>query len=428
MKLRRSLAVAVAVAATAPVAFFTSAPALAIGTSSAAQIQDQPTYAELEKAAADAKKAYEEAVIAKEEGQKELEATLAALDSDEHPLKAATIAADKAAEEAADAKAAAEKAVADAQAELETAESDDEKAAAQQALEAAEADLEKAVEAKKKADAEVAEAQTALDDARVAAVRKYSLVQDAPEKALKAKEAADEALAAAKECVREDGLTSLAVGLPSKVVAGTTVDFSLRVTNGTERTLTVDPLVFFHADGESSGEKSRLTVEWSNGSGWETLDGNESQHIARIDTMKPGAHSDVKMRMKVDSEAQAADAFALFAGDASDAYNPCILGPMKRYDFALLPEGSDPGPVDEAKPGPPGKNDDTRPGAEKPGAGSDPSAQGGASEQAAATKGDLATTGSSSAMVPLALTGAATVVLGAGAVLAVRRRKAAADS
>ncbi|MBA4866716.1 LPXTG cell wall anchor domain-containing protein [Streptomyces sp. PSKA54] len=414
---------AVAVAAAAPVVLFSAAPALAVGPS-AAQTQNQPTYAELEKAAADAKKAYEEAVIAKEEGQKELEATLAALDSDEHPLKAATIAADKAAKEAADAVAAAEEAVADAKAKLEAAESDAEKAAAQEALEAAEADLEKAVTAKKEAEAEAKEARTALDDARVEAVRKYSLVQDAPEKALEAKEAAEEALAAAKECVREDGLTSLAVGLPSKVVAGTTVDFTLRVTNGTERTLTVDPLVFFHADGESSSEKSRLKVEWSNGSDWQTLNGNEPEHIAHIDTMKPGGHSDVKMRMKVDSAAQAADAFALFASDAADAYNPCILGPMKRYDFELLPAGSDPGPVDDAEPGQPGKDDDTRPGAAKPGAGTGPSAQGGTSEQATAG-GDLAKTGTSSATMPLALAATATVVLGAGAVLAVRRRRAA---
>ncbi|MDR3081870.1 MAG: LPXTG cell wall anchor domain-containing protein [Streptomyces sp.] len=407
---------------------FTATPALAAGTS-AAQMQNQPTYAELVKAATDAQKAYEEAVIAKEEGQKKVKAALDSLDSDTHPLKAATIAADKAAKEAAGVKKAAEKAVADAEAKLEAAQSDAEKAEAQRVLEAAKVDLAKAVEAEQGADAAAKEAHTALDDARVAAVREYSVVQDSLNKALKAKEDAEEALATAKECVRENGLTSLAVGLPSAVVAGTTVDFTLRVPHGTERTLTVDPLVFFHVDSEHRGEKSHLEVQWSNGSGWQALNGNEPEHIAHIDIMKPGEQSDVKLRMKVDSGAQAADAFALFAGDASDAYNPCVLGPMKRYDFELLPAGSKTGPVDEAKPGQPGENDDKRPDAAKPGTGTGPSAQGGASKQTAATgtdaDGNLAKTGTSSAMAPLALASAVTVVLGAGAVFAVRRRKAA---
>jgi colicin import membrane protein len=105
---------------------------------------------------------------------------------------------------------------------------------------------------------------------------------------------------------------------------------------------------------------------------------------------------------------------------------------MKRYDFELLPAGSRPGPADEAKPGRPGENDDKRPDAAKPGTGAGPSAQGGASKQAAqaaATRtdadGNLADTGTSSATAPLALASAVTLVLGAGAVLAVRRRKAA---
>ncbi|WP_253266104.1 hypothetical protein [Streptomyces sp. 6-11-2] len=431
MKFCRSLAVAVAVAASTHVVLFAATPALAAGTS-AAQTQSRPTYAELVKAATDAQKAYEEAVIAKEEGQKKVKAALDSLDSDTHPLKAATIATDKVAKEAAGAKEAAEKAVADAEAKLEAALSETEKAEAQQALEAAKGDLAKAVEAKQEADAAAKEAHTALDDARVAAVREYSLVQDAPKKALEVKKAAEEALATAKECVREDGLTSLAVGLPSKVVAGTSVDFTLRVTNGTERTLTVDPLVFFHVAGEPRGEKSHVEVEWSNGAGWQALNGDDPEYIAHIDTMKPGEQSDVKLRMKVDSAAQAADAFALLAGDASDAYNPCVLGPMKRYDFELLPAGSKTGPADEAEPGRPGEDDDKRPDAAKPGTDAGPSAQGGASQQAVRVTatdtdadGSLAATGTSSAMAPLALASAVTVALGAGAVFAVRRRKAA---
>ncbi|MFC8368905.1 MULTISPECIES: hypothetical protein [unclassified Streptomyces] len=426
MRFSRTLAVAAAVAVTAPVTLLTAAPALAAGTS-AGQVQQQPTYAELVKAAADAKKAYEEAVIAKEEGQKEAKATLKALESDTHPLKAATIAADKAAKEAADVTEAAEQAVADAEAELEAAQDDAEKAEAQQALEAAREELAKAVTAQQEADAEAEKAGTALINARVAAGREHTLFQVALEKADKARKAAEEALATAKKCVRENGLTSLAVGLPSKVVAGTTVDFTLRVTNGTDRTLTVDPLVFFHVEGEQRDAKSVLEVKWSDGSDWQTLNGDEPEHIAHIDSIEPGERNDVKLRMKVDSVAEATDAFALFAGDAQSAYNPCVLGPMKRYDFKLLPVGSETGPAEEAEPGPAGENEDKRPETTKPGTDKGPSAQGGVTKQTVTTGagvgGSLARTGTSSAMAPLALTSALTAVLGAGAVLAARRRR-----
>ena len=426
MKFCRSLAVAAAVAVTTPVGLFAAAPAFAAGTSVTHQ-QSQPTYAELVKAAADAKQAYDEAVVAGEEGKKELKATFAALDSDTNPLKAARIAADKAADEAADVKEAAEKAVADAEAKLEAAQSDAEKAEAQQALETAKADLANAVEAKQKADATAQEAVDAWDDARVAAARKYSLIQSALTKAIEAKETTEAALATAEKCVRENGLTSLAVGLPSKVVAGTTVDFTLRVTNGTERTLAVDPLAFIQVDGEQGGEKSRLKVEWSNGSGWQVFSEDGPEHIAHIDTMKPGEHSDIKLRMKLSSLAKPAKGVALFAGDASDAYNPCVLGPMKRYDFAFLPAGSDPGPTDEATPNQPGKDDDDRPDTATPSTDTD-TVQGGTPKPTAtatAADGNLAETGTSSAMGPLTLASVFTLVIGAGVVFAVRRRKAA---
>jgi len=425
VRFSRTLAVAAAVAVTAPVALFTAAPALAAGAS-AGQVRQQPTYAELVKAAADAKTAYEKALVAKEEGQKEVKATLESLGSDTHPLKAASITANTAAKEAAGVKAAAVTAVTAAEAELEAAQDEAGKAEAQKALEAARGELAKAVTAQQEADTAAAEADTALGDARVAAVREYSLLQDALKKARGADEAAQKALTAAKECVREGGLTSLAVGLPSKVVAGTTVDFTLRVTNGTDRTLTVDPLLFFHAEGEQRGAKSALKVQWSDGSGWQTLDGDGPEHIASIDGIAPGERNDVKLRMKVGSVAEATDAFALFAGDAHDVYRPCVLGPMKRYDFELLPAGSEPGTTDDAEPGRPGENDDKRPDTKDTG----PSAQGGVKNQTAATGtgGSLAETGTSSAMTPLGLASAVTVALGAGAVAVVRRRKAAGNA
>lgn len=425
MKLRRALATAAAVALTSPVVLLSAAPALA-DPKPATEVLNQPkTYAELKKAAADAEKAYEDAVAAKAAGLKKLKATLAALGLDTHPLKAAVLAHDAAAKAAAADKAAADKALTDAEAKLETAKDEAEKAEAQKALTAAKTNAKKAADAKADADAKKEAAQEALDDARVKASQEYSLVQDAPEKALKIKEAANKALAAAAECVRVSGLTVLADGLPSKIVAGTTVDFSFTVTNGTDRTLDVDPLAFVVLEKRKNADF--LKVQWSNGSGWQELDARGNSYVASIDAMKPGDRSDVKMRITIDAAATVGKGFALFAGDASNQYNPCVLGPMKRYDFTVLRAGSKPGKVDDAKPGTVDDKDRPTP---KP----SPSVQGGTSagpagtsatpQTATANGDDLAETGSSSVLPQLALAGGAAIALGAGAVFIIRRRKA----
>ncbi|MEU5426245.1 LPXTG cell wall anchor domain-containing protein [Streptomyces olivoreticuli] len=422
MNLRRTLATAVAAAVTAPAVLLSAGSAWA-DAKPPAQTQQKPTYAELQKAADDADQAYKDAVAAKKAAREKLDTAFAALDQDSHPLKAAMLAADKVAKAAAADKTAADKTVTDAKAKLDAAKGEAEKAMAQKALDAAEAEAKKAADAKATADAKSKTASDAWNDARIAATREYSKVQDAPETALKAKEAADKALATVKECVRVSGLTVLANGLPSKVVAGTTVDFAFTVANGTDRTLNVDPLVLFRLEAKNQ-DQHFMKVQWSDGSSWKELDREGSPYIASVKDMKPGARTDVKMRMTIAAGAPADKAMALFAGDASDQYNPCVLGPMKRYDFQVLPAGSKPGKVDEAKPGKVDDKDRPKPGPQGGTSGKPaPATTGDASAKPVPTAadGDLAKTGSSSAM-PLALAGGAAVLLGAGAVFVVRRR------
>lgn len=422
MNLRRTLATAAVAAVTAPAVLLSASAAFA-APKAPAQTQQKPTYAELKKAADDAKKAYEDAVAAEKAGREKIDATMAALDSDSHPLKAALLAADRAAKAAAAAKTAADKAVTDARAALDGAEDEAGKAKAQEALDAAEARAETATEAKANADAKRTTARDAWDDARVAALREWSKVLNASAEARKAKDAADRALAAAADCVRVPGLTVLANRLPSKVVAGTTVDFSFTVANATDRTLNVDPLVFFRLNSTDQ-EQHFMKVRWADDSGWHDLDPNSPSHLAGVKDMKPGARTDVKMRMTLEAAAPAIDGFALLAGDASDAYNPCVRGPMKRYDFTVLPAGSKPGTVDAAKPGKAGDKDRPKP---KPAAqtGSSPSAGSTAAAQpaSAVTGGSLATTGASPAVPQFALAGGGAVLLGTGAVLAVCRQR-----
>ncbi|MCX5110963.1 peptidase [Streptomyces sp. NBC_00378] len=423
MKIRPILATAVAAAVTMPALLLSVTPAFADEKPAAQtqdKTQDKPSIAELEKAAAAAKAAYDDAVKAESAAEAALEAIL----SDTNPLAVAAKAAEAAAADAAAAKADADQAVIDAQAVVdalpETA-TEEEKAAAATKLTEAKADAETAKETKAAADAAVVEALDARDDERVAAVRKLDQAQKATKAALADKTAADEALAKAKEeggedgedCVPEARLTTVVTGLPSTVVAGTKVDFNLRVTNGTDKTMDeVLPFAYVHAT-DRSGLKSiddLVHLQWSSASSskWKTVD--NKHYMDAISPLKAGAHADIKMRLKIDASAPAGNGVTFVAGDYFNDNGTCGGNPdLEGYEFLIAAAGSKPGKVDDAKPG------TTKPNT------SDVKTQTSASRP---VNGSLAATGSSSAMPQLALASGTAVAIGAGAVFLVRRRKA----
>ncbi|MET9365194.1 LPXTG cell wall anchor domain-containing protein [Streptomyces sp. NPDC006632] len=418
MNIRRILATTVAAAVTAPAVLLSVSPASAAEAKPAAQSQ-KSTYAELTKAAADAAKAYDTALQADNAQQAVLDKLMRIDAPEAKPFRDADAAADK----AKTAKETADKAVTGAKAKLDglpdtaTAE---EKAAAQKAVTDAEATAKDAAAALTTADAKKKTEQRALEDLRVEALRKGNAATKAKKDAEKAKKDADAALKAAGECVWLPKLSSQLKGLPAQVVAGSAVDFSFQVSNGTDRTLDLNPLFFVHT--------AQAKAQWLDGSVWKELD-DEPAHVASQKGVKPGSAIEVKVRLTVDAKAKAGEGFSQIAGDASDAYNPCVLGPMKLYKFKVLPAGSKPD-SDAAKPQPVEDKDKDKdrpkPAAAKPaGGGSTPTAQGGAAATPLATSGALANTGSSSAMPQLALAGGAALVLGAGAVLFTRRRKSA---
>ncbi|WP_405751164.1 peptidase [Streptomyces sp. NBC_00012] len=423
MKIRPVLATAVAAAVTMPALLLSVTPAFADDKPAAQtqdKTQDKPSIAELEKAAAAAKAAYDDAVEAEKAAKTALEAAL----SDTSPLALAAKAAEATATKAAAAKVDADQAVIDAQAVVdalpETA-TEEEKTAAATKLTEAKAGAETAKEAKAAADAAVVKALDERDDERVAAARKLDQAQKATKAALAEKTAADEALAKAKEeegeegedCVPEPELTTVVTGLPSTVVAGTKVDFKLRVTNGTDKTMDeVFPFAYVHAT-DRSGLKSiddLVHLQWSSASSskWKTVD-NE-HYMDAISPLKAGAHADIKMRLKIDASAPAGNGITFVAGDYFNDNGTCGGNPdLEGYEFLIAAAGSKPGKVDDAKPS------TTKPNT------SDVKAQSSASRP---VSGSLAATGSSSAMPQLALASGAALAMGAGAVFVVRRRKA----
>ncbi|MFG2214351.1 LAETG motif-containing sortase-dependent surface protein [Streptomyces sp. NPDC087769] len=423
MKIRPILATAVAAAVTMPALLLSVSPAFADDKPAAQtqdKTQDKPSIAELEKAAAAAKAAYDDAVKAESAAKAALEAA----QSDTSPLAVAAKTAKTAAAEAAAAKVDADQAVIDAQAAVDTlpeTATEEEKAAAATELTEAKTAAETAKETKAAADAAAVEAVDAWDDELVAAARKLGQAQKATKEALADKTAADEALAKAKEeggedgedCVPEARLTTVVTGLPSTVVAGTKVDFKLRVTNGTDKTMDkVLPFAYVHAT-DRSGLKSTddlVHLQWSSASSskWKTVD--NKHYMDAISPLKAGAHADIKMRLKVDASAPAGNGVTFVAGDYFNDNGTCGGNPdLEGYEFLIAAAGSKPGKVDDAKPS------TTKPNT------SDVKTQSSASRP---VSGSLAATGSSSAMPQLALASGAAMAIGGGAVFLVRRRKA----
>ncbi|MFH8402158.1 LPXTG cell wall anchor domain-containing protein [Streptomyces anulatus] len=436
MKIRRALATAVAAAVTAPAVLLSVTPAFA-DTKPAAQTQEKqskPTIKDLEKAAAEAQKAYDKAVQAKADALLVLRETLEALDST-HPLAVAAAAAEQAAKDADTAKTTADQAVIAAKATLDAlpAEATEEqRAAAKTALSEAEATAATAATAKTAADTKAAEADEARDDARVAAARAYGVFGTAVDDALAAKIAADAALAKAikeaeeevdegEDCEPENDLTAEVTGLPTKLVAGTTTAFSVRVTNGSDRHMDeVIAYVGVHATDKSglkdTGKFFRL--QWSSESSpkWKNV---KDDYIDAVGALKPGARTDLKMRLTLDKATPAGNGVAFIAADFYNEDGSCGGTPgADMYEFDVKAAGSKPGKTEDAKPKP---SKTTKPG------GNGHTPQGSASATPA-TNGSLAATGSSSATTSIALAGGAAVVLGAAAVFVVRRRKAGSDA
>ncbi|WP_354597342.1 LAETG motif-containing sortase-dependent surface protein [Streptomyces sp. JL1001] len=446
MKIRRVLATAVALAVTTPAALLSVSPAYA-DAKPAAQTQEKqskPTIKELEEAAAEAQEAYDKAAKAEAAGRIELEKTLDDLSevSGTHPLAVASAAADQAAKDAAAAKTTADQAVTDAKAALDALTenaTEEERTAAETALSEAVATATAAATAKTAADKAAAEAEEKLDDARVAAVRAYGVLQNAAENALSVKVAADAALAKAiKEaeeagegeegeeggaCEPELDLTSKVTGLPDKLVAGTSTDFSLRVTNGSDRHMDeVLAFVSVHATDRSglkdTGKFFRL--QWSTKSAPKWQNAEPDDYIDGVGALKPGAHADVKLRLTLDKATPAGNGVAFFAADFFNEDGSCGGAPdLDMYEFDVKAAGSKPGTTEDAKP-----STTPRPG----NTGTTPQGSVSGTPASTGSNGSLAATGSSSATTPIALAGGAAVLLGAAAVFVARRRKTGTDA
>ncbi|MFJ4874408.1 LPXTG cell wall anchor domain-containing protein [Streptomyces sp. NPDC088745] len=468
MKIRRMLATAVVAAVTTPALLLSVAPAFAADAPPAAgQAQDakpKPTPAELEKLKKvmdEAKTAYDTAAAKAAAAQKYADEYL----NPDSPARKPIAEAKKAAEVAGAALTA-------AKAELTKAE----EALANLPKDAPEAEVTKAKEAVKAADDKHKLAVTAKSDAdRTLSFTEGNLFKgymDAKTKAAEAAIAAESAkkvyddaakaykdaeAAAGKpdptkppvdptkppvdptkppvdptkppvdptkppvddECKVGPELRTTLVGLPGKVVAGTTVNFTLRVTNGTGKKVDeIKPFaVVYGHDNKNFDDISKLLRLQAAGAGsddWKDV--KEAEYAGTVTNLDAGKSADLKLRLTVDKKAPAADGIAFAAGDYANEDGSCGGNDLTEYTFSILTAGSDPGKVPDAKPGKVANPANV------------PVPQGGASATPVTTDaGNLAATGSAGTP-QVALAAGAAVVLGAGAMFVVRRRKAGQEA
>ncbi|WP_406081945.1 peptidase [Streptomyces zaomyceticus] len=442
MKIRRILATAVAAAVTTPVVFLSAAPAFADTKPSPASTQkpaqgeddkdDKPTLEELKAAVALAQKEYDEAVV----GLAEAKAAVDALSEQDHVLVAAVTGAANAAGEAAKAKTAADEALAKVEkalAELPPEATEEQKAAATTAVAVAKKTAEEAAAAKTAADARLKKASTELGDANLAASKVYALAE-------KVKKAAAETLAEAREeleffeeiggeCTEDEAL-EIALSGPKTVAAGGSAVFSLRVTNTSDRTL--DAVEAYTNAGvlpdgkepidEDGFFKRYITVEWSSADVLEWTEITEEFDAVEIGTLVKGGHSDVKLRLTVDPEAPVGPGVAWAYGEFENNDGTCGIG--EDFAHANFDIAAAKGDKPEPKPTPSETTATPTP-APTHGGNGNTTQQGGSSNTP--VRGTLAATGADENLTRLGLAAAATVALGAGAMVVARRRKAGAS-
>ncbi|WP_413758670.1 LAETG motif-containing sortase-dependent surface protein [Streptomyces sp. MMBL 11-3] len=212
-------------------------------------------------------------------------------------------------------------------------------------------------------------------------------------------------------------------GLPGKIVAGDGFHkFQLVVTNESETDIEG---VAFYAEienyelDESKFLSPYVTLQFKNTESgkWERI-GDENwagNYFFYAEELKSEASEKVDLRFSIDKGARAGDSYSFGSGAYLDSVEgqDCVAEGWAQYDFEVLKAGSDNTDPGTAEPNEDADKDPVK----KP--------QGNVSEL---PTGNLAETGSSSALPTIGLVGGVALVAGVGAVVVARRRKAGADS
>jgi LPXTG-motif cell wall-anchored protein len=212
-------------------------------------------------------------------------------------------------------------------------------------------------------------------------------------------------------------------GLPGKMVAGDGFhNFKLVVTNDSK--VDIQGVAFYaevenYELDESKYLSPYVDLEFKNpeNGSWDRIGSDDwaGDYFFYVEKLKSGASQSIDLRVSIDAKAPAGDAYSFGSGAYLDNVKgqDCIAEGWAQYDFEVLKAGSSNPEPGDATPSDNGSKDSPK----KP--------QGDVSEL---PTGNLAETGSSSALPVLGLVGGVAVVAGAGAVFVVRRRRTAAGA
>jgi LPXTG-motif cell wall-anchored protein len=220
------------------------------------------------------------------------------------------------------------------------------------------------------------------------------------------------------EPILDENLSTTLSGLPSKVVAGSGWHgFELNVANkGDTSYKRVDLGVFAAAlDTETFEDYTgHLTLQWQDpeSGDWTDISLDENDEGAGYlgwTNVDPKDSFSLNLRLSVDKSAPAglgiAISIGMYANDAGD----CVIAGNgdSFYQFDILAAGTDAGDVDDSEPQTGGKTPVTKPSGDT-------------------EIGSLAETGTSSSLPLIATVGGVAMVVGAGTIFTVRRRKSGA--
>ncbi|MFI5520202.1 LPXTG cell wall anchor domain-containing protein [Streptomyces platensis] len=233
---------------------------------------------------------------------------------------------------------------------------------------------------------------------------------------------------AGQSCAFESDQLHVAVrGLPRQLTAGGAwTPFSMTLTNTTGKPLTeVQPFLHMSSGQDVDRPYWELETEYRDArtGRWKTFHDAEPKDLFGFFTVGPRINLTLQLRTRVVKDAKPGAGYALAAGDFRNRDGSCGSAKEAWYDFTILPAGAQPTqpPTTEpSEPGKPGGTAGTGQGAASGGGTGGSDAAGGLGPQGGA---QLAATGSSSALPVIALAGGAAMVVGAGAVIGVRRRK-----
>ncbi|GGS01896.1 MULTISPECIES: LAETG motif-containing sortase-dependent surface protein [Streptomyces] len=232
-----------------------------------------------------------------------------------------------------------------------------------------------------------------------------------------------------RPCAFESDQVRVALhGLPTQLVAdGPWSPFSMTLTNTTGKTLNeVKPFLYMTYAAEVDFPNWYLETEYRDPKSGRWKSYNDLRPARLMDVVTVGPHSTLTFQLRTHAvkNAKPTDGYIFAAADYRNRDGSCGSSKEGWYDFTILPVGAKPTQSPTARPGEPSGT--ASPGqSSAPGGGTGGSAStGGPGPQG----GNLAETGSSSALPAIGLAAGAAVVVGAGAVFVVRRRKAMAGA